>query len=128
MTTKTTSSKTRQRHSQQYKTESLALVEKVGVPTAAKQLGLHESQLYSWRSKACLSGSSSFRVEFANDKEWGMGQDNDAAQSRKSWIACKNSAFTILGGRRCLESLRAQIEGLPEPTYCSFLFFRFVWV
>ena len=55
MTTKTTSSKTRQRHSQQYKTESLALAEKVGVPTAAKQLGLHESQLYSWRSKARLA-------------------------------------------------------------------------
>jgi len=29
--------------------------EKVGIPTAAKQLGLHESQLYSWRSKARLS-------------------------------------------------------------------------
>ena len=55
MTTKTTSRKTRQRHSQQYKTESLALAEKVGVSTAAKQLGLHESQLYSWRSKARLS-------------------------------------------------------------------------
>jgi transposase len=33
----------------------LAFAEKVGVPTAAKQLGLHESQLYSWRSKARLS-------------------------------------------------------------------------
>ena len=55
MTTKTKSSKTRQRHTQQYKAESLALAEKVGVPTAAKQLGLHESQLYSWRSKARLS-------------------------------------------------------------------------
>lgn len=55
MTTKTKSSKIRQRHSQQYKTESLALVEKIGVPAAARQLGLHESQLYSWRSKARLS-------------------------------------------------------------------------
>jgi transposase len=48
MTTETKSSKIRQRHSPQYKTESLALAEKVGVPTAAKQLGLHESQLYAW--------------------------------------------------------------------------------
>ncbi len=55
MTTKTISSKTRQRRSQQYKTESLALAEKVGIPATAKQLGLHESQLYSWRSKARLS-------------------------------------------------------------------------
>jgi len=28
---------------------------KVGVPTADKQFGLHESQLYSWRSKARLA-------------------------------------------------------------------------
>ena len=52
MKPETKSSKIRQRHSQQYKTESLALAEKVGVPTAARQLGLHESQLYSWRSKS----------------------------------------------------------------------------
>jgi Transposase. len=55
MTTKTKSSKIRQRHSQQFKTESLVFADKVGVPTAAKQLGLHESQLYSWRNKARLS-------------------------------------------------------------------------
>ena len=59
MTTKTKPSKTRQRHTQQYKTESLALAEKVGVPTAARQLGLHESQLYNWRSKARLSQDKS---------------------------------------------------------------------
>ncbi len=55
MTTETKSSKIRQRHTQQYKTESLAFAEKVGVPSAARQLGLHESQLYSWRSKARLA-------------------------------------------------------------------------
>ena len=55
MKLETKSSKIRQRYSQQYKTESLALAEKVGVPTAARQLGLHDSQLYSWRSKARLS-------------------------------------------------------------------------
>ena len=51
---KTVSSKMIQRHSQQYRSESLALAEKVGVPAAAKQLGLHENQLYSWRCKARL--------------------------------------------------------------------------
>lgn len=54
MTTQTKSGKSRQRYSQQYKAESLALAEKVGVAAAARQLGLHESQLYSWRSKARL--------------------------------------------------------------------------
>ena len=55
MTNKAALSKIRQRHSQQYKTESLVLAEKIGVPAAAKQLGLHESQLYPWRSKARIS-------------------------------------------------------------------------
>lgn len=63
MTTKTQSGKTRQRYSQQYKTESLALAEKVGVAAAARQLGLHESQLYSWRSKARLSQDKSAAEE-----------------------------------------------------------------
>jgi hypothetical protein len=40
MATKTKSSRIRQCYSQQYKTESLVLAAKVGVPTAAKQLGL----------------------------------------------------------------------------------------
>lgn len=46
------SKKTRNRHSQQFKTEALALAERVGVPAAAKQLGLNENQLYNWRSKS----------------------------------------------------------------------------
>lgn len=45
----------RKRHSQQYKTEALALAERVGVSAAAKQLGLNESQLYSWRVKNRLN-------------------------------------------------------------------------
>ena len=45
----------RKRHYQQYKTEALALAERVGVSVAAKQLGLNESQLYSWRVKDRLN-------------------------------------------------------------------------
>ncbi len=52
MTTETKSGKTRQRYPQQYKAESLTLAEKVAA--AARQLGFHEKQLYSWRSEACL--------------------------------------------------------------------------
>ncbi len=46
------SDKLRKRYSQQYKEEALALAERVGVPGAAKQLGLHDTQLYAWRGKA----------------------------------------------------------------------------
>lgn len=37
------------RHSQEYKAEALKLASEIGVSKAAKQLGLHESQLYNWR-------------------------------------------------------------------------------
>jgi transposase len=42
----------RTRYNSQFKAEALALAEKIGVAPAAKQLGLHTSQLYNWRSKA----------------------------------------------------------------------------
>jgi len=40
----------RRRYSAEFKSEALGLAEQVGVAGAAKQLGLHESQLYAWRS------------------------------------------------------------------------------
>jgi transposase len=53
MSTKTTSSKPSYiRHSAEYKQESLKLAAQVGVAKAAKQLGLHESQLYTWRKQS----------------------------------------------------------------------------
>jgi len=35
----------RKRYSKEFKDETLALAERLGVPAAAKELGLHESQL-----------------------------------------------------------------------------------
>lgn len=49
----------RVRHSDEYKSEALKLADKVGVGAAAKQLGLHESQLYAWRNKVRQKESSS---------------------------------------------------------------------
>ena len=54
MTTKTQSGKNRQRYSQQYKSEALALAEQLGVAAAARQLGINENQLYNWRRMARL--------------------------------------------------------------------------
>ncbi|MBK6741431.1 MAG: IS3 family transposase [Haliea sp.] len=45
----------RRQHAPEFRAEALALAEKVGVAKAAKELGLHESQLYSWRTKARAS-------------------------------------------------------------------------
>lgn len=43
--------KPRQQYSQSYKDEALGLAAKVGVARAARDIGLHESQLYDWRQK-----------------------------------------------------------------------------
>ena len=53
MTGKTGTKKaTRRQHSPEFREEALALAERIGIPKAAKELGLHDSQLYGWRSKA----------------------------------------------------------------------------
>ena len=58
MTTKT-QPQNRRKYSRQYKAESLALAEQLGVAAAARSLGLHESQLYRWkRSARLLQGKS----------------------------------------------------------------------
>ena len=44
--------KVRKHYSEEYKREGLALAGRVGVTAAARQLGVHESQLYGWRAKA----------------------------------------------------------------------------
>lgn len=44
--------KSRKGYSKQYKDEALALAERVGISEAARQLGLHDTLLYSWRGKA----------------------------------------------------------------------------
>jgi putative transposase len=49
----------RRRYTAEYRREALLLADKVGVAVAAKQLGLHESQLYNWRGKDRLERSQS---------------------------------------------------------------------
>ena len=44
-----TNKKKRIFHSPEFKAEALKLAEKVGVAAAARQLGLHDSQMYGWR-------------------------------------------------------------------------------
>ena len=53
MTSKTGTKKTtRRKYAPEFRAEALALAEKIGISKAAKELGVHESQLYGWRSKA----------------------------------------------------------------------------
>ena len=70
-------------------TDSADEPEKVGIPAAAKQLGHHESQLYSWRSKARLGQERSvvedqLRVENAKLKRQLAEQAEELAIVKKA--------------------------------------------
>lgn len=49
----------RKRYNDEYKAEALRLAEKVGIPAAAQQLGLQDSQIYDWRSRSKRQQSGS---------------------------------------------------------------------
>ena len=49
----------RNRYSEEFKAEALALADKVGVANAATQLGLHNSQIYGWRARARVKADRS---------------------------------------------------------------------
>jgi len=42
----------RRQHTPEFRTQALALADKIGVAAAARDLDLHNSQIYDWRSKA----------------------------------------------------------------------------
>ncbi len=56
-----TTNKTRIKHSSEFKAEAMKLAEKVGVTAAARQLGLHGSQIYGWRKAVKKDTSTSQR-------------------------------------------------------------------
>lgn len=89
MTTKAKAGHPRKQHSKEYKAEALVLAEKIGISAAAKQLGHHESQLYSWRSKARLGQERSavedqLRVENAKLKRQLAEQAEELAIVKKA--------------------------------------------
>ena len=47
----------RKQYSPQFKDQAIARAEKYGVPQAAKELGLAEAMLYTWRAKSKLGGN-----------------------------------------------------------------------
>jgi transposase len=94
MSTKSTGSKASYtRHSAEYKQESLKLALQVGVAKAAKQLGLHESQLYAWRKQFK-------QVQSVNEREATLATENarlkrQLAQQAEELAILKNAATTF---------------------------------
>ena len=80
---------TRKRYSDEFKTEALALAQSVGVAQAAREPGVHASQLYGWRSKHAAAGSQSDTerkqaVEIARLKRQVAGRDEELAILKKA--------------------------------------------
>jgi transposase len=57
--TKTPAKMSRTRYSAEFKQQALARAAQNGVAVAAKDLGLQESQIYAWRTRARLEGQRS---------------------------------------------------------------------
>ena len=53
--------KTRKVHTEKFKQETTSLAAHLGVATAAKELGLNDSQIYDWRSKKVKKACTSHR-------------------------------------------------------------------
>ena len=52
---------TRKPYTKEFKLEALKLAESIGVPQAAKDLGISDRVLYKWRSAASKEGPDAFR-------------------------------------------------------------------
>ena len=86
-TTKNMTKRKQPRYSAEYRTEALALAERVGVAAAARELGLHAGQIYQWRAKAAHQQS-------INDRERQFREEN--ARLRRQ-LAEKTEEVEILG-------------------------------
>ena len=58
------------RYSDGYRQEALALADRIGVAAAARELGIHASQLYQWRSKAQL------QQQDTSERERSLAEEN----------------------------------------------------
>lgn len=86
---------TRRQHAPEFRAEALALAEKIGVSNAAKELGLQESQLYGWRTKARAAQDRSEEeqqqaIEIARLKRQLAEQEEELAIVKKATYFAKS--------------------------------------
>ena len=87
-----TKQKTRNRYTDEYKAEALKLADTVGVSMAARQLVLHNSQIYDWRSKAQLA-STRGQVDQAQNTEITRLKRELAEQAEELALLKKAAAY-----------------------------------
>ncbi len=78
------------RRSEAFKQEALALAKEVGVAQAARDLGVYESQIYQWRSKAAAQSDRSERESQLLSEN--ARQKKELAQLREELAIVKKAA------------------------------------
>lgn len=85
---------TRQKYSPQFKDQALERAEKEGVPQTAKDLGLAESMLYSWRAKKNQSGQSLENLKIQQAEMARLRRENTRLAEENSFLKKVATYFT----------------------------------
>jgi transposase len=86
--------KSRQKYSPQFKDQALMRAEKEGVSQVAKDLGLAEAQLYSWRAKQ-KQGNGSLESQKLQQTEMSrLKRENERLQEENAFLKKVATYFT----------------------------------
>jgi len=86
--------KTRQKHSPQFKDQALERAARDGVPQAAKDLGITEGLLYSWRAKRSQGGDSMENQKIQQAEMARLKRENARLQEENSFLKKVATYFT----------------------------------
>lgn len=84
----------RQKYSPQFKDQALERAEKVGVPQAAKDLGIAECMLYSWRAKRKQGGNALENQKLQQAELAKLKRDNARLQEENAFLKKVATYFT----------------------------------
>lgn len=86
--------KPRQKHSPQFKDQALERAARDGVPQAAKDLGITEGLLYSWRAKRSQGGDSMENQKIQQAEMTRLKRENARLQEENSFLKKVATYFT----------------------------------
>lgn len=86
--------KPRQKYSPQFKDQALERAARDGVPQAAKDLGIAEPMLYSWRAKQSQSGDSMENQKMQQAEMARLKRENARLQEENSFLKKVATYFT----------------------------------
>jgi transposase len=84
----------RQKYSTQFKDQALERAEKVGVPQAAKDLGIAKSMLYSWQSKQKQVGIPLEHQKLQQAEMARLKRENEHLQEENAFLKKVTTYFT----------------------------------